>query len=164
MKETTLRKKKIVRSQFATSLWLLIGGIIILGTVITFLTIRGIEQENRQLEAFYEEKGASIITALEAGTRTDFRHNQKALRLQTMLEEMSSQSGILFLMATDARGNIIAHSNPNAVGSRAFSPQQLAELQSGRHVSWRIMEQGKEKAFVVYRDFRPFIKRYDYCF
>lgn len=156
MKETTLRKKKIVRSQFATSLWLLIGGIIILGTVITFLTIRGIEQENRQLETFYEEKGASIITALEAGTRTDFRHNMRALRLQTLLEEMSSQSDILFLMATDADGNIIAHSNPNAVGSRAFSPQQLDELKPGRHVSWRIMEQGKEKAFVVYRDFRPF--------
>ena len=156
MKESTFRKKKIVRSQFATSLWLLIGGIIILGTVITFLTIRGIEQENRQLETFYEEKGASIITALEAGTRTDFRHNMRALRLQTLLEEMSTQPDILFLMATDANGNIIAHSNPNAVGSRAFSPQQLDELQPSRHVSWRIMEQGKEKAFVVYRDFRPF--------
>ena len=156
MKETTLRKKKIVRSQFATSLWLFIGGIIILGTVITFLTIRGIEQENRQLETFYEEKGASIITALEAGTRTDLRHNMGALRLQTLLEEMSNQSDILFIMATDANGNIIAHSNPNAVGSRAFSPKQLDELQPARHVSWRIMEQGKEKAFVVYRDFRPF--------
>lgn len=156
MKETISRKKKILRSQFATSLWLLVGGIIILGMVITFLTIRGIEQENRQLETFYEEKGASIITALEAGTRTDFRHNMKVLRLQTMLEEMASQSGILFLMATDANGNIIAHSNPDVVGSRAFSTEQLKALQPGRDVSWRIMEQGKAKAFVVYRDFRPF--------
>ncbi|MEZ6852701.1 ATP-binding protein [Halodesulfovibrio aestuarii] len=156
MKETILRKKKIVRSQFVTSLWLLAGGIIILGMVISFMTIRGIEQENRQLETFYEEKGASIIKALEAGTRTDFRLNMKALRLQTMLEEMASQSGILFLMATDANGNIIAHSNPNVVGTRAFSMQQLAKLHPRRHVSWRIMEQGREKAFVVYREFRPF--------
>ncbi|SIN87440.1 ATP-binding protein [Halodesulfovibrio marinisediminis] len=156
MKETILRKKKILRSQFATSLWLLIGGIVILGTVITFMTIRGIEQENRQLETFYEEKGASIITALEAGTRTDFRHNMRALRLQTLLEEMASQSGILFLMVTDANGKIIAHSNPDTVGSRAFTAQQLAELRPGRQVSWRIMEQGNEKAFVVYREFRPF--------
>lgn len=156
MKETNLRNKKFVRSQFATSLWLLIGGIIILGVVITFMTIRGIEQENRQLESFYEEKGASIITALEAGTRTDLRHNMRTLRLQTLLEEMSEQSGILFLMATDANGMIIAHSNPDAVGSQAFTTQQIQELRPGKAVSWRIMEQGKHKAFVVYKEFRPF--------
>lgn len=156
MKETILRKKKVVRSQFATSLWVLIGGIIILGLAITLMTIRGINQENRQLETFYEEKGASIITALEAGTRTDLRHNIRALRLQTMLEEMSSQSGILFLMATDANGMIIAHSDPAVVGTRAFTPQQLAELKPGKSTSWRIMEQGEHKAFVVYRYFTPF--------
>jgi two-component system sensor histidine kinase HydH len=156
MNETNFRKKKIMQSRFGASLWLLIGGIIILGLVITFMTIRGIKQENRQLEKFYEEKGASIIAALEAGTRTDARHSEGAIRIQTMLEEMSTQSGILFLMATDARGIIIAHSNPEAIGSRAFSEQQLAQLRPGRHVSWRIMEQGTQKAFVVYKDFRPF--------
>lgn len=156
MKRTILKKNTSKKSGNVTSLWLLIGGIIILGLAITFMTIRGIAEENRQMETFYEEKGASLITALEAGARTDFRHNVAQLRLQTLLEEMANQPDILFIMATDAQGNVITHSNPNIIGAKAFTAQQLETLKAGPHVSWRIMEQNGQDAFVVYREFRPF--------
>ena len=156
MKRTILKKNTSKKTSNVTSLWLLIGGIIILGLAITFMTLRGIAEENRQMETFYEEKGASLITALEAGARTDFRHNVAQLRLQTLLQEMANQPDILFIMATDAQGNVITHSNPNIIGAKAFSAQQMKELKPSFHVAWRIMEQNGEDAFVVYREFRPF--------
>ena len=156
MKDTFFRKKKVPLAERFTSLWLLVGGIIILGVAITFMTIRGIRQENRQLERFYEERGASLITALEAGTRTDFRHNSGNIRLQTLFEEMANQPGILFMMATDSNGVVIAHSNSSALGAQAFLPEQLEQLKAGKDVSWRVMAQNGEEAFVVYREFRPF--------
>ncbi len=142
--------------------WLIIGGAVILGTIILAMTLHNLDRDGQQMAVILEEKGASLIKALEAGARTNIRSRVGSeLRMQVLVEEMAAQPGILFIMVTDHAGRVLAHSDTKQQGAVVFSSEDMAQLEAGESVGWRIMEKSGVRAFVVYRQFMPLMGRDD---
>lgn len=136
--------------------WLVIGGAVILGVIILVMTLRNLDRDGEQMATILEEKGASLIKALEAGARTGMRNRAGTdIRMQVLVEEMADQPDILFIMVTDHNGRVLAHSEPDIQGEVVFSPEDMSQLQADNSVNWRIMAKEDIRAFVVYRQFTP---------
>lgn len=136
--------------------WLVIGGALILGVVILVMTLRNLDRDGQQMATMLQEKGASLIKALEAGARTGMRNRLGAeARMQMLVEEMAAQPDILFIMVTDHAGRVLAHSEPDIQGEVVFSAEDMSELEPQGEVNWRIMTKEDIRAFVVYRQFTP---------
>ena len=114
-------------------------------------------REKQYMSQLLEEKGAALIKAFEAGTRTGMRGGFGAkVRLQHLLEETANQSGIFYIAVTDADGRIVAHSDTARIGDQLFSPTAMTALAPGDKVKWRLAkdEDGRQ-SFLVYRRFIP---------
>jgi len=150
-----LHREQRLPGPFASP-WLVIGGAVILGVIILAMTLRNLDRDGKQMARILEEKGASLIKALEAGARTGMRHRLGTeMRMQVLVEEMAAQPDILFIMVTDHAGRVLAHSEPDKQGAVVFSPEDMSQLQPDEAVSWRIMAKENTRAFVVYRRFTP---------
>ncbi|MFV0349050.1 MAG: ATP-binding protein [Halodesulfovibrio sp.] len=150
-----LHREQRLPGPFASP-WLVIGGAVILGIIIIAMTLRNLDRDGTQMATILEEKGASLIKALEAGARTGIRNPLGAeMRMQVLVEEMADQPDILFIMVTDHTGRVLAHSEPEKQGEVVFSPEDMSQLEPAKDVSWRIMTKEGNRAFVVYRQFMP---------
>lgn len=150
-----LHREQRLPGPFASP-WLVISGAVILGVIIVAMTLRNFDRDGTQMATILEEKGASLIKALEAGARTGIRNPQGAeMRMQVLVEEMADQPDILFIMVTDHTGRVLAHSEPEKQGEVVFSPDDMSQLEPAKGVSWRIMTKENNRAFVVYRQFMP---------
>jgi two-component system sensor histidine kinase HydH len=150
-----LHREQRLPGPFASP-WLVISGAVILGVIILAMTLRNFDRDGTQMATILEEKGASLIKALEAGARTGIRNPQGAeMRMQVLVEEMADQPDILFIMVTDHTGRVLAHSEPEKQGEVVFSPEDMSQLEPAKGVSWRIMSKENNRAFVVYRQFMP---------
>ncbi|WP_246019944.1 ATP-binding protein [Limnobaculum zhutongyuii] len=140
--------------------WFFIGSVIILIAVIITVTLKDLNR-GRDIEIqTLLEKSTVLIRAFESGTRTGmgmrWRHDQR----QTLLEEMAYQPGILYIAITDTSGRILAHSDPDKVGSQLYTLQEMQNLHVAQTEQWRItpFADGQDKhqnAFEVYRFFKP---------
>ncbi len=115
-------------------------------------------REKQYMTQLLLEKGAALIKAFEAGTRTGMRGGFGAdVRLQHLLEEMANQPGIFYLAVTDADGKIVAHNDPSRIGQELFAPDVMAGLAPESSEKWRLAkEEGNgRQSFLVYRRFVP---------
>ncbi|UZP66354.1 ATP-binding protein [Desulfovibrio mangrovi] len=150
-----LHREQRLPGPFASP-WLVIGGAVILGVIILAMTLRNLDRDGKQMATILQEKGASLIKALEAGARTGMRNPLGTeMRMQVLVEEMADQPDIFFIMVTDHSGRVLAHSEPEQQGEVVFSPEDMSQLEPAKDVSWRIMTKGDTRAFVVYRQFMP---------
>ena len=103
-------------------------------------------------------KGAALIRSFEAGTRAGMMMRQWGNRhLQRLLMETARQPDIIYLMVTDNRGKIIAHSSPDRIEERHGTDLDLARVLDAPTEIYRIVEteSGSKNLFEVYRKFRP---------
>ncbi|GKX63341.1 PAS domain-containing sensor histidine kinase [Pragia fontium] len=140
--------------------WFFIGSMVILIGIIITMTIKDLNR-GREIEIqTLLEKSTVLIRSFESGTRTGmslrWRHEQR----QTLLEEMAYQPGILYLAVTDTSGKVLAHSDPERVGTQLYTQKEMDTLKVNSTEQWRIApfvdEQNKtQNAFEVYRFFKP---------
>ncbi len=149
------RIKSFSRDAVAGALsWLLTGTVVLLVILFSAMIVRDYGRETAAARKTIEEKGSVLIRALESGTRVGMGMRMHHAQLQSLLEEMAWQPGVLWFAVTDENGKIIAHSDPLQVGNVLYSPAQMRELEVGEQERWRRLGE-PQPALEIYRQFRP---------
>ncbi|UJX40482.1 PAS domain-containing protein [Desulfovibrio sp. JY] len=141
----------------ASSPLLVIGAAVILAAVVITMAVIDLGREKQYVTQLLLEKGAALIKAFEAGTRTGMRGGFGAnIRLQHLLEETANQPGIFYIAVTDTGGRILAHNDAKRIGDQLFSPEAMRDLAPEATEKWRLAKEddGRE-SFLVYRRFIP---------
>ena len=136
------------------SLWAAGGFLLILLPTVALLTYMDVGRQKAQSTRLLLEKGAALIRSFEAGTRTGMMGMAPGVfRLQRLLMETAQQEDIDYLLVADDQGRVVAHSNPQRLGSRHG---QAFDLAVSDREAWRIVadDQGRS-VFEVYRKFMP---------
>lgn len=150
-----------LKSLFAASRippWVLIGSVALLVPLFAAATLLRIERERQFAERLLLEKGAALIRAIEAGTRSGMMGMHRgAFQLQNLLTETARQPDIAHLVVTDLEGRVIAHSDLRAVGSIYGEGLDLGGAPSARQPpAWRLVaDESGAAVFEVYRRFEP---------
>jgi len=138
--------------------WGLIGAAFILLPLLAFVTYEDINRQNAASRRQLLAKGAALIRSFEAGTRAGMMMRQWGNRhLRRLLMETARQPDIIYLMVTDTRGQILAHSNPDQIGQNHGGELDLGRVFEATTEIYRILaaEAGDAKIFEVYRKFTP---------
>lgn len=134
--------------------WLLAAAILLLAGIFSALIVRDYGRESDAARRTIQEKGSVLIRALESGTRVGMGMRMHQAQLQTLMEEMASQPGVLWFAVTDDNGVIIAHSDPLQAGKTLYTPETIQALNIGEQERWRRIS-APEPALEIYRQFRP---------
>ena len=142
-----------------------IGTSLVLMVIVGFLGIVNYNRDKEQMSKLLNEKGAALIRAFEAGTRTGMMGMMgrrgifaNEIHLQVLLEETAGQPDISYISIVDKNGVILAHNKRALIGQKFVTPQVLTDLLPSDTPNWRIVgEQGKDRYFEVYKTFLPVI-------
>jgi two-component system sensor histidine kinase HydH len=135
-----------------------IGAAAILAAVVVVMAIFNFNREKEYVTRILSEKGAAIIRALEAGTRTGMMGGLgRGPGLKRLLSETAGQEAIFEIALTDRSGRILAHGDSSLVGGQFLPPEELALLAPGAEEKWRVVreEETGRRSFLVYREFLP---------
>ena len=143
------------RRAFQLTPWLIIGSAVILLLIVVILAIQNYNREKRYMSQILSEKGAALIRAVEAGTRTGMMGMMWGMeQVQLLLEETARIPGVLYMTVTDKNGQVLAHNDRSKVGTQIqnFVPQMNSGL-----MQWHIVDSTavQSRAFEVYREFKP---------
>lgn len=146
---------RLPKDSLATGIsWLLTGVVLLLMCLFSTLIVRDHLRENSSAQQTIEEKGRVLIRALESGARVGMGMRMHHAQLQTMLEEMAWQPGVLWFAVTGEQGKIIAHSDAQQVGQPLYDARTMQTLAPGDTERWRRLT-SPEPALEIYRQFRP---------
>jgi two-component system, NtrC family, sensor histidine kinase HydH len=133
--------------------WMMIGVVIILLPIFTFITIKNINQEQTNYKYLMIEKGMAAIRAFGAGSIAGMMHMQwgEKERLKLISEIVKQSEKLSYLLITDTKGRIIAHNDPLKIGTSHFHSLDFANSLT-RKAGWHIrkLNDGKE-VFEVFR-------------
>ena len=145
---------RLQKDSMATGIsWLLSGIVLLLVCLFSALIVRDYGRESASAQQTIQEKGSVLIRALESGARVGMGMRMHHAQLQTMLEEMAWQPGVLWFAVTDEQGKIIAHSDAQQVGQPLYDARTMQTLAPGDTERWRRLT-SPEPALEIYRQFR----------
>src|SRR5512139_294073 len=137
--------------------WIILGAVAILVPIFVFWTLQNISKEREYVVRLLREKGSALIRSIEAGTRTGMTGMRGGgFRVQRLISETAQTPDIVYLMVTDASGNILAHSDEEEIGKAHGTDLDLERISKSEIVQWRLIP-GPEGAstFEVFRRFSP---------
>ena len=140
--------------------WVILGAVAVLFPVFLFMTLDSINRHRQITTQLLVEKGAALIRAFEAGTRTGMMGmmgmHRGDFQLQRLLTETAQQPDIVHLLITDPGGTVLAHNNPAEKGSRYGEDLDLARIAEDKDLHWRMKSDVHgRKFFEVFRRFSP---------
>lgn len=156
------RRLKIFLSAFSS--WAVIGMSLILAVAVAMLAATNYNRERTIMGRILSEKGAALIKSFEAGARTGMMGMFGAgPGLQTLLQETASQPDILYIALVDESGVVLAHNDPEEVGRRFASPDEMKMLAPSETTQWRMVaDQKSSGSFEVFKKFLPLLSRPDH--
>ena len=146
------------RSGFWLSLspWIILGALVILLPIFAFMTLDAINTQKAHTTRLLVDKGAALIRAFEAGTRTGMGMRWGFFELQKLLIETAQQVDIDHLIVTNADGRILACSDPSLIGETYGLDLDLAHVATLTAEQWRrVPHPAGADTFEVYRRFAP---------
>jgi two-component system sensor histidine kinase HydH len=148
---------KINRFRTGVPPWVLLGAVVVLLPIFTFMTAQSIHREKGLTTRLLVEKGAALIRSFEAGTRTGMMGmGRGGFQLQRLLTETSQQPDIAWLVVTDAAGDVLAHSDLERVGSVYGQGLDLEAVSRSKAPQHReIAAPDGATVLEVYRRFEP---------
>jgi two-component system, NtrC family, sensor histidine kinase HydH len=153
-----MKSGNLLTNRFWTGIppWVLIGAVLVLLPIFSFMTIENINRQKENSERLLKEKAAALIRSFEAGTRTGMAGRWEGFQLQKLLMETARQPDIVHLIVTDADGTVMASSDPEQIGGTHGKDLDLQSISESSESFWRILpeHQGK-KIFEFYRRFTP---------
>jgi two-component system sensor histidine kinase HydH len=140
--------------------WLILGALLILMPIFVFWTSQSLHTQKEDMVRVLVEKGAALIRAIEAGTRTGMMGmmgmHGGSFRLQWLLTETAQEPDIVYILVTDVNGTIIADSDPGKVGATHGNELVLQRIARSEKVEWRqVSNPGGYDVFEVFRRFSP---------
>ncbi|MDX9785600.1 MAG: ATP-binding protein [Desulfobacterales bacterium] len=137
--------------------WLFLGTVALLLPLFGFMTYKAINRQKENSAFLLLEKGAALIRAFEAGTRTGVMGTHwNSFQLQRLLMETAQQPDIVYLLVTDVRGNILAHNDPSQIGTAYKQGLDLLAIAQSDTVSGReVVFPDGQKVFEVTSQFMP---------
>ena len=95
----------------------LLAAVLVLLTVVVITTYFNLDRANEQAKRTLDAQASAIVSGMAAGLRTGWRHwVWQPESLQGLVREMSRSGDVAFIALLDAKGLVLAHSNPNLVG------------------------------------------------
>lgn len=137
--------------------WLILGVVAVLLVVVAAQAVETINRQKHAMSRILSEKGAALIRAVEAGTRTGMMGMQwGGEQVQMLVEETTRLPDVIYLAVTDASGRILAHSDRTRVGAAFPTTFSMERLRDAPTVLWHLvtLDNGR-RAFEVYRPFQP---------
>jgi two-component system sensor histidine kinase HydH len=153
-----MKPGNLLTNRFWTGIppWVLIGAVLVLLPIFSFMTIENINRQKENSERLLKEKAAALIRSFEAGTRTGMAGRWEGFQLQKLLMETAQQPDIVHLIVTDADGTIMASSDPEQIGKMHGKDLNLEAISESSGSFWRILpEHHGKKTFEFYRRFTP---------
>ena len=137
--------------------WLIIGAMFVLAPIFIFMTVDNVRKQREHTIQVFIEKGETLIRAFEAGVRSGRMERQADFfQLQKLLMETAQQPDIDFITVTDARGKIIADSDPYLIGEYYGRELDLERLSQTARIAWRLGPNSDGvDTFEVFRRFAP---------
>ncbi len=142
---------------FSVPPWIILGAVIILVPIFVFWTLENINKQKEGTTLLLSEKGAALIRSFEAGARTGMMGMHRSdFQLQKLLTETAQQPDIVYLIVTDRKGTILAHSDPGKIGETHGSDLDLEQISHSEDLQWRqILNPDEANTFEVFRQFSP---------
>jgi two-component system, NtrC family, sensor histidine kinase HydH len=151
---STIRKERIA---FASP-WLLAAAIGLLVFIIFVFTASNLRRAQRLMDENLLYKGQALVRFVGAGTRVSAMMGpDPGRRIQQLMEQAADDDDIVYLAVIDGRGRIVAHSNPEMVGTAVVD--DFATLQNiARESGYHLKQQGTYpvKVFEVVSPFLPY--------
>jgi two-component system, NtrC family, sensor histidine kinase HydH len=142
--------------------WLLAAAIGLLVFIIFVFTVSNLRRAQRLVDENLLHKGQDLVRFVGAGTRAStLMGPEPGQRIQQLMEQAAVEEDILYLAVIDGEGRIVAHSNPEAVGSEMvhdFGAMQDIARGNGYRIRRQTAEPGM--IFEVISPFRPFEGRH----
>ncbi|MHB8910932.1 MAG: ATP-binding protein [Syntrophales bacterium] len=138
--------------------WMIIGSVLILVPLFIVMTLESINRQKELTTRLLVEKGEALIRSFEAGARTGIGMRWGGFQLQKLLMETAQQPGIDYLIVTDARGVIVADSDPARIGLSYGTDLDLGKIARSETLAWRQVSHSEEPGadtFEIYRRFAP---------
>lgn len=137
--------------------WILIGAVLVLLPIMLVMAIGTIQLQRSNAYQLLAEKGEALIKSFEAGTRAGVLERFWGwAHLQRLLTATASQPDIDYIMLTDSRGKVLAHSDPEKVGRLYDVDIDFTSLsRTGSTLTRTWTDQDGHKIFEVIRHFAP---------
>ncbi|HCY83711.1 MAG TPA: PAS domain-containing sensor histidine kinase [Desulfobacteraceae bacterium] len=152
-----------MKNKVHISPWMTIGSSLVLMAIVGFLGVVNYSRDKEQMSKLLEEKGAALIRAFEAGTRTGMMGMMTRMgaaanerHLQILLEETADQPDISYISIVNHNGVILAHNEKDLIGGQFVPPPVLESISPSDDPNWRIVgPQGQHRYFEVFKTFMP---------
>lgn len=135
--------------------WIIIAAVGVLLPLFAISTYRNIHRERQFTTHMLVEKGAALILAFEAGTRTGMM-GWRGFQLQRLIAESAQQPDIVHIIVTSSDGTVLADNKAERIGARYGTDLDLERIARQQTLAWRLvgMDDGT-KVFEVFRRFAP---------
>jgi two-component system sensor histidine kinase HydH len=127
---------------------------VVAAAVLILLSVEGRGREQRNIALILTTQGETLIRAVEAGRRMGMLGMEgRQFRLRALMDEMVREGDLRFVAVVDESGRIEDLSAVEAGG--AVPSETLASLDASEEPAWRVVREGGDAVFVVYRLSRP---------
>jgi len=149
--------------RISASPWIIVGSVLILLITVVVLAVQNYNREKQYMSRILSEKGAVLIKAVEAGTRTGMMGMMwGGQQVQTLLEETALLPDVLYLTIVNKKGVVLASSDRGLIDTQLSHSPYLSMLDLSGKTNWKIVETAnQQRSFVVYRHFKPVTNRDD---
>ena len=140
---------------------ILIGTIIVLFPIFTYMTLDRINRQKTQSIRLLFEKSTALIKAFEAGTRTGMMNmGWSRTALENLLRETASLPDISYLFIVNKDGTILVHSIKEKIGKKYGQDLDLVKALDSDQAIWRIKkDESGNNVFQVYKKFSPIMQQ-----
>jgi two-component system sensor histidine kinase HydH len=137
--------------------WIIVGSVVILLITVVVLAVQNYNREKRYMSNILSEKGAALITAVEAGARTGMMGGMwGGQQVQTLIEQTALLPDVLYITITNRNGLVLASSQGGLIGTQLTGGPYLNGIDPSDKINWKMINQdNRQRAFEVYRIFKP---------
>ncbi len=137
--------------------FIVVGVLLVLVPIFVIMTMDSIRVQNTRIVEKLIGKGTFLMRAFEAGSRTGMMTmSWGGARVQSLLVETSYQPGVRYMMITDDKGSILAHSDPELRGTLYAAMPDIASMEEKSGVLHReLVKEDGTKVFEVFKVFTP---------
>ncbi len=153
-----MRIKSLLKYLPVLSIVLVAGMLLV---IVILFTLRNISAQNQRMEEFTFRQGISVISTLEAGTRTGFMEGDWGIEhLQKLIEQAAKDPEVQYVGLISDDGIILAHSEPSKIGLRLLIGKELntvkTVIRTGEPLPYKLELPGGQTILEIWKPFTPF--------